>query len=777
MIHTRHIFNVILVLTAMFTAFLGHLPKNQQQQKQTYEFVHVVFDEPREHPGIPIEIYNPELAPALQREAAPPQISSEVFAYTELDTLIAIYPNTAAGTLNDADIARLQQHIADTVKFYWQHSHMRLFINTTFFVISDYKDASEFTEVGDQSYWLFPGDDDLDGSSLENDLLARGVTNNAYDSINFLWAHNNGSIPAAYGGLGGTWSGQLGYTGISMNPIFQASGESRYSTAFPHELQHSVDFMLSASGYPEYFHADQPWYLPGSFGENWSFWVHGMGVWPVQNWLAFSSPWGDIQSAPDLDQDRVPDSGDSLPITEQSLGSSLISSDTDEDGLSDLDEVMSGVFLLGDLNNYDSDQDKALDGNDPEPLYPVNVYIKENSQILDGNPVGWEELYAGVITTNTPLNPTVYANWNNNYLYIMARVDKYAGINLKIDATGDGWFHGKDNYEIGLDPSYPNPNDEWIVGYARIFDCSPELIAAKGIPMYDDEANYPGQRLVRPSDILRYARPDGDGYLVQIAIPANPATGLLPQHGRRLGLRIFFNYINRQGELNAWAFEEDDLVYLSMWDDDAYPPGFCDSFNTGMVDQRWTWTDPLRDSSYNQTENPGYLRLSTPDGNHDLHLNTNAPRLLQLAGRRFEVATQVSLLPTAEEYQGAGLLIWQDTNNYVRLELKTWGDLRFIYRAAGSYHDSGDIHLATDSVFLRFKRKDDTITALYSLNGETWIEIDQVMLSFVDTVSVGVHIINEWQDNPLQADFNDLSFNWCNQELFAKEIYLPIIFK
>ncbi len=745
-------------------------------------YIYAVYDSPLEQPQGFTQIQNTALFPPLQAPQSAYLVSSGNTAYTRLETLVVIYPDTAAGTLNSTDVSLIEQHIHDTATFVWRQSSLKFYIDLTILVIDDYKDISEFNQLENGGYWLNPVDNDNDGISVEMDLLNRGVLRDQYDSINYLWAHNNYTLPAAYGGLGGLIAWQLGTTGITENPIFQASGTPQFSTAFPHEMQHTIDFMLDSSGYPDYFHADRPWDYPGRFGEDWSYWVYEMRIWPLNDWLVLRAPWGNIQEAPDADGDGVPDEG-MLPITEEALGSSTASNDSEGDGFSDLNEIMSGFFKNTGLNEVDLDGDFALDSNDAEPLYAVNTQIPEKTHALDGNPDDWDVLTDETNTSSAPLNATIYANWDSNFFYLMFIVDRYASIHFKIDANADGWFHGSDNYEVAIDPSYSNPNDPSIVGKARIWDSSEAMIAAKGYPMWDDDSNYPFERLLVTDDIGRYARSYGTGYLVQLAIPQNAQTGMVPKYLSQLGLRVTYEYLDRQ--YNSWAetFENDDLVYLTLWSAAWYPSGFNDTFDAEMLDLRWSWTDPQADSNYSLTADPGSLRLMTYTGGHDLYSNKNAPRLLQPVGKTFLVSTHVHLLPVAQEYQGAGLLVWQDDDNYIRLELKTGGDLRFIYSVNGNYTDLGNLPLNAQDVYLKIVRSNQNFSAWYSRDNNDWLLAGSIRFNAASTVYTGVHLINEWQNNPLQADFDYVEFDWSPSSIPTPpptpppsyDIYIPII--
>jgi hypothetical protein len=81
--------------------------------------------------------------------------------------------------------------------------------------------------------------------------------------------------------------------------------------------------------------------------------------------------WGTVETFKDRDGDGVPDYspyGDELSITEESLGSSTSSADSDGDGLSDLEEAIAGVRSGTDPNHPDTDRDGLIDGIDPDPL-------------------------------------------------------------------------------------------------------------------------------------------------------------------------------------------------------------------------------------------------------------------------------------------------------------------------------------------------------------------------------------------------------------------------
>src|SRR5687768_644091 len=82
-----------------------------------------------------------------QQDNASPLLAATTTPYTELDTLVVIYTNTAAGRLNSTDATRLKEHIRETTRFIWKQSHFKFFMRLTFKVINTHKDITEFTEV------------------------------------------------------------------------------------------------------------------------------------------------------------------------------------------------------------------------------------------------------------------------------------------------------------------------------------------------------------------------------------------------------------------------------------------------------------------------------------------------------------------------------------------------------------------------------------------------------------------------------------------------------
>lgn len=92
--------------------------------------------------------------------------------------------------------------------------------------------------------------------------------------------------------------------------------------------------------------------------------------------------------------------------------------------------------------------------------------------------------------------------------------------------------------------------------------------------------------------------------------------------------------------------------------------GFSDNFTQFSYDKRWQWI-PGGDSTVTTAQ--GSLSISAPVDQDLYQGNTSAPKLLQPIKGNFTVETLVDFTPS-HSYQGAGILLWQDSKNFIRLE-------------------------------------------------------------------------------------------------------------
>lgn len=491
----------------------------------------------------------------------------ETASYVQYETLIVIYPHTAAGHLNAVQVKAVKDQVRRARDFYWRNSHLKLYLNLTFLVIEEYVDASEF-ECPWSCGWLWPNDYDGDGESPGIDLRAHGVAEHEYDSINLFWAHNGDRITACAGGLtwpAGWWWDELGHTAITSNALFAWGNEIWNS--FHHEFQHALAGAFAQNGYDLYAHPDQPWAQAGRFGDNWGYQAAVMRNIPPGDWAQLAGEWGRIVDAPDADGDGVPDSGD-LPLTEESINSSAALSDTDGDGYTDLQEALAGLFRSSDPLQSDSDGDGVKDGKDSTPLYPMRDRILQRSHTLDGRISGWTLLTQHIEEPFDGFEATTYANWHGGTLYLMFVLNKPALIDIHLDGKGDGFWHGRDNYALEIDPRIEG-SGPGIMKWAAVQNCSPRQTDLEKICRFDDEIEYSFERTFDPADIGRFATQSKDNYIVQLAIPADQDTGFRASFGNEIGLRFLYKEIDHHWLSKSWVFAEDDLVYMPLLTLDA----------------------------------------------------------------------------------------------------------------------------------------------------------------------------------------------------------------
>lgn len=181
-----------------------------------------------------------------------------------------------------------------------------------------------------------------------------------------------------------------------------------------------------------------------------------------------------------------------------------------------------------------------------------------------------------------------------------------------------------------------------------------------------------------------------------------------------------------------------------------------------------TVTDPKGDCSIK--EEKGKLTVKVPGGSRDLNAlvgGMEAPRVLQAVQGDFVVQVKVSgdFQPgekaadprRTRPFNGAGLMIWQDDKNYLRLERNRYYVAEVgrygCYPPLLEYFKDGE-HQGTDpdptldkffkgrSTWFRLARKGKKMTASYSHDGKEWTVLKVFTVDFADKVSVGVAAIN-----------------------------------
>ncbi len=160
------------------------------------------------------------------------------------------------------------------------------------------------------------------------------------------------------------------------------------------------------------------------------------------------------------------------------------------------------------------------------------------------------------------------------------------------------------------------------------------------------------------------------------------------------------------------------------------PPSLTsDDFNTcGLNTDTWTFINPLGDGSY-QIEGAGtgdaHLLLTVPAGKSHDPWNTNpSVRMMQAAEESdFEIEVKFDSQPT-QKYQNQGIIVEQDTNNWLRFDFVHDGSNLNIFAASTtSGVTTTRINKAITAgtpLYLRVKKTGFLWTESYSYNGTSW---------------------------------------------------------
>lgn len=182
--------------------------------------------------------------------------------------------------------------------------------------------------------------------------------------------------------------------------------------------------------------------------------------------------------------------------------------------------------------------------------------------------------------------------------------------------------------------------------------------------------------------------------------------------------------------------------------------------------------DPDGDSDFSLEG--GKLKVSIPGTVHGLAVergNMSAPRVLQEVNGDFVAQVNVSgafppgttsLVSGRRAFQGAGLVLWQDSNNYVRLERaqlvvqeQTMSYASFELRRNGQFERAGNASehpLQGNATSLRLERHGDKISASVSSDGVQWTSLEPMVAKLTKTARVGV-VAGHNTSTPLTVEF------------------------
>ncbi|HEY3282023.1 MAG TPA: fibronectin type III domain-containing protein [Armatimonadota bacterium] len=484
--------------------------------------------------------------------------------YVTLPILVVVYtpityqglkPGQAppAGTpprLGEADLSLIRRHMATVRDFYWRNSGAKLDLDFHYATLDRRVEEKEGAEPSFES--------DADGA-------IRRLGKKAEDFVGaiFLYGWDEGLDEAgrakiyrgaAFGGLTYGTDAPWKYKKTPYSWIhFNHNADITWTVV--HEYHHQLDSLFDASGYPEYyFNHPDPDSPPGRFGEHFDVNAWILRSWPEQSWMGLA--YGRVVVATDTDGDGLPDAAD-VALDENRFGSDPLQADTDGDGLSDLgemmafqgvtrglDEEMGGPVVLPDPRHANPDGDGVPDGKDPYPLYAADPVRTEGTPRWEARlgEGGWRKLAS---MSNKGFRADCYLAWDRENLYYALRASRPVTLNLDLDAGNDGWFHGSDNYRLKVVPASLAGGERQVD--VAIFDWD-KFHAVPQVYVYWNREK------VKASDLRVLEGRDGRWFVLKVAIPRNPATSLLLEPGRRMGLKPGLSWPGRPVERAELTF-------------------------------------------------------------------------------------------------------------------------------------------------------------------------------------------------------------------------------
>ena len=171
--------------------------------------------------------------------------------------------------------------------------------------------------------------------------------------------------------------------------------------------------------------------------------------------------------------------------------------------------------------------------------------------------------------------------------------------------------------------------------------------------------------------------------------------------------------------------------------------------------------DPWRDCEVALDGETGRLKIQVPGTPHVLaevpELPMNAPRVVRRIRGDFTASVHVlgrlepgqSKTTFYEPYHGAGLIVWQDSSNYLRLERavgfingRRHPCINYEVREGGRLTVTHGYTTEDGPVLLKLRRQGETFTAWYSNGQRRWVELGSVRATFAERVEVGVVAVN-----------------------------------
>ena len=170
------------------------------------------------------------------------------------------------------------------------------------------------------------------------------------------------------------------------------------------------------------------------------------------------------------------------------------------------------------------------------------------------------------------------------------------------------------------------------------------------------------------------------------------------------------------------------------------------------------------------------LTMAVPGTLHDLNADIdkfNAPRVLREVEGNFVIQVKVvgdfkpgpkSMRAKGVPFNGAGIFVWRDSDNYIRLERgamvrggKVGSFAVFEEREGGSSGAQHNGQLTPGTTYLKLERRGSRILGFTSKDGSHWTQLKPIDTVWPSQLKVGVDAINS-SNEPFKVRFEELTF-------------------
>lgn len=176
----------------------------------------------------------------------------------------------------------------------------------------------------------------------------------------------------------------------------------------------------------------------------------------------------------------------------------------------------------------------------------------------------------------------------------------------------------------------------------------------------------------------------------------------------------------------------------------------------------WMWIDPDQSRPTPKNTKKRILSVTIPTGKDLYGDNRTAPRYVKAITGDFQIETRVKFSP-AENYQGAGLLILKDDNNYIRFERAYGGvggggsGLRIDVRKGDEYTPlvtPNDLQTDLAEIDMKIVRSGRTFLAYWREDEHSeWREAGEFESDYPDTIFAGLIACNTARETTVEFGY------------------------